>query len=266
MKVTKEQHAKVIERLEEVIAIAEAHYNTTFKFPSISYKVTGRVAGTATFAYWAVDFNLPVYTRHGEDFIKRTVAHEMAHLICGKVYPESRERVLKCYRYSRKYGQKMPVYKAEPHGAQWKSVMRVLGLDPSRCHSYDLEGLVKRKKRETWVCSQHGSEMNLGPKQHKTQLAHASTGYYTPRKTACNRHCIGLFVHRTSAPAQMPIAAQTKAPSRKTSGESNKSKAAKLFFLDSNRANFIRRCEGEGIKKATASTYHHNFKSGKWSI
>ena len=48
-----------------------------------------------------------------EEFIARTVGHEVAHHIVHS-----------------KYGADV-----QPHGAEWKGVMLLLGIDDSRCHS-----------------------------------------------------------------------------------------------------------------------------------
>ena len=48
------------------------------------------------------------------DFVKRTVGHEIAHHIVHELYGCN----------------------AQPHGAEWKYVMKLLGQEPSRCHNY----------------------------------------------------------------------------------------------------------------------------------
>lgn len=57
---------------------------------------------------------------YGEDYIESTVVHEFAHLVQRQHYPLSK-----------------------PHGKEWKSVMLNLGVEPSRCHSYDLVAALK---------------------------------------------------------------------------------------------------------------------------
>lgn len=264
--VSKEQHARVIERLEEVIEIAEDHFDQKFRFPTIVYKVRGATAGKAHYHEWKVDFNSAIYTRVGEDFIQRTVAHEMAHLITCQVYPETLEPKLKCYRLGR------PIYKREAHGPRWKSVMVMLGCDPDRCHTYDVEGIARRRERFTWICSVHGTEMNLGPKQHPKQMSGRQS--YMPRGTACTRRtCHGKFQYGDAIQREIRrfaanAPAASKTPTRRSSGRSMKEQTAILYrTVNGARKLFIQRCEQDlGMKKSTASTYHHNFKSGKWSV
>lgn len=268
--ISKELHARVIEKLEKVIEIAEDHFEQKFMFPNkVEYKKRGATAGTAQPAIWALDFNLAIFEQNVEDFLARTVPHEMAHLIDSQINPEGHEPQLKGYRRNGR-----PIYKRDIHGRSWKNVMRVIGADTSRCHSYDVSTVSKKREKFVWVCSAHGTEMKLGPKRHRNQMAAGGAGYYTPTRTICSRACGPLFEYKNFTPAVAPvaIAAQTKSktPTRKSSrndGKSIKSQAAKLFWLDDTRATFIGRCVNNlGMKKSTASTYHHNFKSGKWSV
>lgn len=258
--ISKELHSRVIEKLEEVITIAEEHFEQKFAFPTIVYKKRGRTAGTANTRGWTLDFNRALFEQNVEDFLARTVAHEMAHLIDSQINPEGHEhRVVRGRNGYRRT-------KRDIHGRHWKNVMRVIGADSSRCHSYDVSTVSRKSERFVWICSVHGTEMSLGPKQHRNQMK-TPGGMYTPRKTRCGSICTSKFQYNTLIAPVVPVAIAADAPKTPTqqSGESNRSIAAKLFFLDNDRGSFIRRCEGEGIKKTTASTYHHNFKSGKWS-
>lgn len=100
----------------------------------ISFDLKGGTAGKAYSTIFtktdrvqpdAIKYNAALMERHPEDFLTRTVPHEVAHLLAGVCYGAS----------------------IKPHGHEWKSVMRMLGADPSRCHSYDVEGIKKKKSR-----------------------------------------------------------------------------------------------------------------------
>jgi SprT protein len=70
-----------------------------------------------------------------EDMINQTLGHELAHLVAYKVYGS--------------WG----------HDWKWRTVMRALGLDPSRCHSYSLEGVKTRNVRKVMAkCPTCGKE------------------------------------------------------------------------------------------------------------
>lgn len=92
-------------------------FNKSFQLPKISIDLRGRVAGYAIRSYSGneVKFNAELYVQNKEDFINRTVPHELAHLIANALYP----------------------YQIKSHGREWKQVMNRLGLEAKRCHSYD---------------------------------------------------------------------------------------------------------------------------------
>ena len=81
-------------------------------------------------------FNIAIAKNQPEDFIEKTVPHEIAHAVTWLCFPG-----------------------AKPHGVEWKSVMRQLGQEqPKRCHDYDT-GQVQRRTQRRWnylcACQQH---------------------------------------------------------------------------------------------------------------
>lgn len=81
---------------------------------------------------YLIRYNLALLQREGADFIRRTVPHEVAHLVVH-----------------RRFGAA-----AQPHGREWKAVMAQLGAEPSRCHNYDVSGLKQRQlQRFDYHCS-----------------------------------------------------------------------------------------------------------------
>lgn len=67
-----------------------------------------------------------------EDFIARTVPHEVAHYAVEKSFPGKR---------------------VKPHGLEWQSMMRAFGLEPSVRHTYDLSRVpVRRQRRYMYTC------------------------------------------------------------------------------------------------------------------
>ncbi len=266
--ISKELHARTIEKLEEVIAIAEDHFQTTFKFPTIVYKKRGTTAGTADTRTQTLDFNAGIFEQNVEDFLVRTVPHEMAHLIDAQMNPETHVPVLKGYRRNGR-----PIYKRSIHGFTWKRIMVLIGADPARCHSYDVSTVSRRSEKFVWICSTHGTEMKLGPKQHRRQLNMRTTGCYVPRKTRCGSICRSKFQYGSVIAPVVPVAIAADEPKKiirttPAGGHSKKSQAADIYRRAGGvRRNFINMCTLElAMKKSTASTYHHNFKSNKWSV
>ncbi|NCA88240.1 MAG: hypothetical protein EOM92_04790 [Gammaproteobacteria bacterium] len=71
---------------------------------------------------WTVRYNPALLARHGEDFLARTVPHEVAHIIAFH-----------------RHGPRI-----QPHGPEWQAIMRLFGVPPTRCHDYDVSDLQTR--------------------------------------------------------------------------------------------------------------------------
>ena len=102
--------------------------------PILRFDLTGQAAGQAVWRPGKVPvlrFNLVLAHRHTADFVERTVAHEVAHLVTAACFGATR-----------------------PHGREWKAVMALFGIrDASRCHDYSLdESQVRRQRRWSYRC------------------------------------------------------------------------------------------------------------------
>lgn len=161
--VTQAVKARVEAKLKEGIALAEKYYNTTIKYPRVTYDVRGTCGGKANFGNWQVKFNPILLMENVDDFLARTVPHELAHLITDQVYPHAHQPGFKVVGYGAVRRKKR-----SPHGSEWQSVMRVLGIsDPTRCHSYDVtRAAVRKKNRYVYICSGCQQELTCGPKVH----------------------------------------------------------------------------------------------------
>lgn len=103
----------------------------------IDFKLRGGVAGRAwhsrvTGKPIKLQFNLELAARHPEEFLKRTVPHECAHMLQFQRNPRSKS-----------------------HGAEWDFFCRLLtGSTMPRCHSYDTTGIKRTRKvqRIKYVC------------------------------------------------------------------------------------------------------------------
>lgn len=105
------------QRIEQVYQDAEAKYQKTFPRPKIGFGIRGRVAGRAFYYQNKIELNFALLLQEKENFISRTPGHEAAHLIAFQLYGGG----------------------IKPHGIEWKSVMRVIGQDPSRCHNFEVK-------------------------------------------------------------------------------------------------------------------------------
>ena len=111
-------------------------FGKSYPYPHLTFTLRGTVAGYAHYKKHLIEFNVELYLRHKEEFLKRTVPHEIAHLFAYQMY---------AYPYNRSI---------KPHGDEWSRVMTIMGLEPSRCHSYNTEGLGKAKPF-AYKCSCH---------------------------------------------------------------------------------------------------------------
>jgi SprT protein len=124
--------------VEAAYVKAEQHYNRSFKRATIRYDLKGRTAGQAITHYstglFELRFNIPIYVANKEHFLARTVPHEVAHLVARQLHP----------------------YHIQPHGREWQRVMLNLGVQPDRCHSYEVQlARVHQKFDAKCACKVH---------------------------------------------------------------------------------------------------------------
>ena len=122
-------------RVEDCFQQAETFFKRPFKRPVVSLKLRGQKAGVAHLHENLLRFNPQLYRENSEDFLKQTVAHEVAHLIAHQLFGE----------------------RIAPHGKEWLLIMRgVYELPPNRCHTYD----IKRRSATRYIyrCRCAGSD------------------------------------------------------------------------------------------------------------
>jgi SprT protein len=127
--------------LRQAAPLCTAH-RAALPDPIIRCDLRGQAAGQAIWRLGQrplLRFNLGIARRHRQDFLERTVAHEVAHLITTACHGRTR-----------------------PHGREWQGVMAYLGIaDPSRCHDYSLdESEVRRQRRWTYACGCSSHELS----------------------------------------------------------------------------------------------------------
>ena len=105
-------------RVEDCFQLAESFFKRPFKRPVVSLKLRGQKAGVAHLHENLLRFNPQLYRENTDDFLKQTVAHEVAHLIAHQLFGD----------------------RIQPHGEEWQLIMRgVYELPPNRCHTYDVK-------------------------------------------------------------------------------------------------------------------------------
>lgn len=105
-------------RVESCYLMAEAFFQRSFSRPEISLKLRGQKAGVAHLQENKLRLNPQLFRDNAEDFLRQTVAHEVAHLIAHAMFGP----------------------RIQPHGAEWQQIMLgVYQLPPLRCHNYTVQ-------------------------------------------------------------------------------------------------------------------------------
>src|SRR3546814_17001622 len=89
-------------RVEACYQQAEAFFKQRFTRPEVCFKLRGQKAGVAHLTENKLRFNLQLYRENQDDFLKQTVAHEVAHLIAHHLFGA----------------------RIRPHGEEWHLLMR----------------------------------------------------------------------------------------------------------------------------------------------
>ena len=113
-------------RVEACYQQAETFFKRSFARPQVSFKLRGQKAGVAHLTENKLRFNPQLYQENQDDFLRQTVAHEVAHLIAHQLFG----------------------LRIQPHGEEWQLIMRgVYELPPDRCHTY----AVKRRQVSRFI-------------------------------------------------------------------------------------------------------------------
>lgn len=160
-------HEIIKAEVTTAIEMARAFYPTKdipMPFVKLSNRMT-RASGKCSFRYstetFTLTFSAPIIQQNNLDqFLARTVYHEVAHLVTQAVYGEM------------------------GHGSSFAFVMRkVLGrsnVQSTRCHSFKTTARNVRNARKEYKCSRCGDTITLGAIQHK-RLVSGHSSYSHPR-------------------------------------------------------------------------------------
>jgi SprT protein len=131
-----EQQTAAIATLEEqarqrtatLIARGQRLIGRALPLPKILFDLRGQTAGQVRIdarGRGTIRYNLALLLRHGEEFLGRTVPHEVAHYVTFLQHGRG----------------------IRPHGPEWSQIVLALGGDAERCHRYDTDGLRARNTR-----------------------------------------------------------------------------------------------------------------------
>jgi SprT protein len=124
---------------------AGSHFGASIPPIDICFDLTGQAAGMVRYSRGGgvkISYNRILLQENRDDFIIRTVPHEVAHVVARAAFGN-----------------------CKPHGEEWRQVMDYFGVESSRCHPYDTSrSSTRRLRRYDYVC---------GCRQHKlTSIRH----------------------------------------------------------------------------------------------
>lgn len=113
---------------------AEAAFGVSLPVPGIGFDLRGTAAGQVRIErrQWRIRYNAVLLEQHTQRFLKRTVPHEVAHLVAYQLHGP----------------------RIRPHGREWKAIMVHFGADASRCHDFDTrDSRVRRLRQFVYQCA-----------------------------------------------------------------------------------------------------------------
>lgn len=230
---------RVLDKVNECASQIEKLYG--IKMPEIKIRFdinSARVAGLARLRLNEVRFNPHFLEKYAEAFIARTVPHEVAHLGVHQVWSQKSH-----------FGNRHPA----PHGLEWKTMMRRLGADPSRCHDYVADVNIGRKKASFhYTCTVCSKNYTVGPKIHNNMQLGI-------RKYRCQ--CGGPIEFVNTLKPAVPSVAQTRSTQPKAPAAGSKLGRCYEWFksyVNADKELVIAVFRNEvGMTRAGATTYYY---------
>jgi predicted SprT family Zn-dependent metalloprotease len=151
--ISNELKMKVQGIIDKTVEEIERSYGV--KFPQVievRYDInSSRLAGQTLSHSFIIRLNPGFLKKYQDDYINRTVVHELAHLGVYLVY---------------RLGQRK---KVRSHGYEWKSMMEVLGaVDTSRCHTFEADiNQGHTKTKYGYICEKCHNPIPVGAKIHR---------------------------------------------------------------------------------------------------
>jgi SprT protein len=147
---------RLVEQTNDYLKMAQEHFGRGFRLDTIRADIKGKTAGYFRMhrnGSCEINYNPVIFGQHTDDFLLRTVPHEVAHLVAYQ-----------------NYGGKI-----RPHGKHWQTIMRLFGADVKRCHDYDVSATKSRQYRlfdYQCDCKQHSLTAIRHNRILKGQLYH----------------------------------------------------------------------------------------------
>lgn len=117
-------HAETLALLKQ----AEDAFGIAVPAVAVRFDLRGGAAGQVIFSRGgriAIRYNRMLLQENGEEFLRRTVPHEAAHVVVRLLHGP----------------------RCRPHGREWQRVMAHFGAEATRCHSFDTRRAATRRLR-----------------------------------------------------------------------------------------------------------------------
>lgn len=109
----------VTEEVHRLYRIASTKLKRSFPLPAVTFRKSGKNAGTAFLQQNRINFNPVLFIHNADAFIDNVIPHEICHLLTYQIFG-----------------------RVKPHGIEWQMLMRDLyNAEPSTTHTFDLTAL-----------------------------------------------------------------------------------------------------------------------------
>ena len=130
------------QRIRALFLHAQQYLEQTFTLPRLTWRKSGKIAGTANLTTNVINLNRVLYVHNRQAFLDDVIPHEVSHLIVHQ-------------RFGR----------VKPHGREWQYVMeKVFGVPATATHQFDLSPL--KLNTMTYYCG--CGPVELGIRRHNT--------------------------------------------------------------------------------------------------
>lgn len=123
---------------------ADAYFKRQFPRPELTFRRSGKNAGTAFLQQNRINFHPILYQQNQSAFIHDVIPHEVSHLLTWQLFN-----------------------KVKPHGKEWQSIMvNVFQRSPKTTHNFDVKNVVGKQFAYQCKCSSH----SLSVRRHNNIL------------------------------------------------------------------------------------------------
>ncbi|WP_229804987.1 SprT family zinc-dependent metalloprotease [Alteromonas halophila] len=141
---TPELRRQVQLRVVQCYKRAEDYFGQAFRTPEITFRRSGKNAGTAFLQQNRLNFHPLLLRDNVSAFLEDVIPHEVSHLLVW-------------HRFG----------KVKPHGMQWRTIMQdVFNCSPTTTHSFDTSIL----ERDEFAYQCHCDTVMLSKRRHNTVL------------------------------------------------------------------------------------------------